>query len=132
MPVRSVLLRSPLPSRTITPCTLMTWLILIAGPAIAFAQTPTANPLDQLSASIRELTRRVSPAVVEILVTGYGVPGEENGRTSNEISRQKSSGSGVLVDSSGYIMTNAHVIQGAVSLKVLVSRVNTPGGAPSP
>ena len=130
--MRSPRLRSPLPGRISTPRILKGLLVLTVSSGIAFAQAPAVNPLDQLSASIRELTRRVSPAVVEILVTGYGVPEEGNGRTSNEISRQKSSGSGVLVDPSGYIMTNAHVIQGAVSLKVLVSRVTTPGGAPAP
>lgn len=82
-----------------------------------------AKPLEQLSACIRELTRRASPAVVEIVVTGYGAADDSNsGQTSNRISRQRSSGSGVLVDPAGYIMTNAHVIEGAVTLKVLAGR----------
>ena len=107
-------------------------LILIASSGVAFAQTAPGSPLGQLSASIRELTRRVSPAVVEILTTGYGSADEENGRTSNQISRQQSSGSGVLVDPAGYIMTNAHVVQGAVTLKVLVGKANMFSGVATP
>lgn len=107
-------------------------LIPIASGGVAFAQTAPGNPLGQLSASIRELTRRVSPAVVEILTTGYGSADEENGRTSNQISRRQSSGSGVLVDPAGYIMTNAHVVQGAVTLKVLVGKANMLSGVATP
>jgi serine protease Do len=107
-------------------------LIPLASTGVASAQATPNNPLGQLSTSIRELTRRVSPAVVEILMTGYGTSDEENGRTSNQISRQQSSGSGVLVDPAGYIMTNAHVIQGAVTLKVLVGKANLLSGIATP
>jgi S1-C subfamily serine protease len=49
---------------------------------------------------------------------------------TNQISRRQSSGSGVVVDSSGYIITNAHVIQGAINLKVLAASPG-PSGAES-
>src|SRR5665213_2456296 len=71
------------------------------------------NPLPDLSASIRELTLRASRSVVEVAVNGYGVSSDSPGRTSDQVSHQHSIGSGVLVDSSGSIMTNAHVIDGA-------------------
>src|ERR1039457_57676 len=87
------------------PCILM----LLAGTtAFAAERVDSKNALSDLSTSIRDLTRRVSPAVVEILITGYAAAGEEEGRTSSQISRQRSSGSGVIVDSSGYIVTNQH------------------------
>src|SRR5580692_12478061 len=59
--------------------------------------------LQQLNLAIEQLTARISPAVVQILVTGYG-PVEENGRGETAlISREHAIGSGVIVDSDGYI-----------------------------
>jgi serine protease Do len=89
---------------------------------------PQKSALAQLSTAIRELTDRVSPAVVEVIVNGYGAT-DEGGRVANQISRRQSSGSGVVVDPSGYIVTNAHVIQGAINVKVLSQPAAASDGA---
>ena len=84
----------------------------------ASSQAPPV--LQQLNAALEGLVAKVSPAVVQILVTGYG-PLEENDHTDTAVvARQRAIGSGVIVDPTGYIMTNAHVVQGALRIRVVL------------
>jgi serine protease Do len=77
-----------------------------------------AAALMQINNAMEGLAAKVSPAVVQILVTGYGPLHEENRTQTALIVRQHAVGSGVIVDPTGYIMTNAHVVEGAQRIRV--------------
>jgi serine protease Do len=102
-------------------------LLLSSSPVLAQRAAPApaaASPLRDLSASVETLTRRVSLSVVQILVRGYGPVEEQSrdGETGLVIGRQRSIGSGAIIDADGYIVTNAHVVEGARRIQVVLHR----------
>lgn len=65
--------------------------------------TTTASTLD----TVREaVVAKVKPSVVEVYVT---------------LAKGAALGSGVIIDSRGYIVTNNHVVNGALSIQVVIS-----------
>lgn len=99
-----------------------TALLLLLGFTVLGASpepVPSKNPLAATSSQLRTLTREASRAVVEIEVTGYGA-GAGDGNIGT-VTRQQGLGSGVIIDPDGYIVTNAHVVAGAMDVKVLLS-----------
>ena len=77
-----------------------------------------AGALAEFSRSLQELSERVSPSVVQVFVTGYALPDEEDQSATGEPVVERTSGSGVIVDPDGYIVTNAHVVENATRLEV--------------
>jgi serine protease Do len=88
----------------------------------------STDALRKLNQSVDGLIKKVSPSVVQILVTGYG-PLEEGdrGNTASVIGRQRAIGSGFVIDPSGYIMTNAHVVNGAQRVQVVLPPTTAEG-----
>ena len=92
-----------------------------ALPSAATAQDRGDNTLRKLNESVDALIKKVSPSVVQILVSGYGpVESSEHGNTATVIGRQRAIGSGFVIDPTGYIVTNAHVVAGAQRIQIVV------------
>jgi len=85
------------------------------------AASSRENLLAQFNDSLEELTSRVSPSIVQVQVTGYRSIEAKNQDETSLIGRERSLGSGVIVDPDGYIITNAHVVKGAQRIRVVVS-----------
>jgi serine protease Do len=81
-----------------------------------------SNPLHAFDSDLRALTGRVSSAVVQVIVDRYGPGDGDNSEQATFVAEQKSVASGVIVDPSGYILTNAHVISGAWQVRVLLTK----------
>jgi serine protease Do len=92
------------------------------------ARPRAALALTEMSASLEAAVRQVEPAVVEIFTTSYAPADGLVPRTADLVTTQRSSGSGVIVDPEGYVVTNAHVVRGANRLRV---ELVTPGAGAS-
>jgi serine protease Do len=79
-----------------------------------------AGILHEMNAAMVRLAERVSPAVVQIQVTGFRLAGPSGKAESALVARQHAVGSGVVVDPDGYILTNNHVVYGAQRVQVLL------------
>jgi len=107
--------------------------------ATANAQQPAAaaraDALHELSAQLETLSHRVSRAVVQIFATGYVLNDErESGSNAAIVTRQRATGSGVVVSADGYIVTNAHVVSNARQVRVRMADESPsgPGAAMQP
>jgi Do/DeqQ family serine protease len=104
-------------------------LVALAGTATASAQERRVPTAAELRLSYAPVVQRVAPAVVNVYAAKmvqnrnplfddpifrrfFGVPGGGGAQL------QRSLGSGVIVDSSGLVVTNNHVIEGADEVKV--------------
>jgi serine protease Do len=74
------------------------------------------------------LIKKVAPSVVQIMVTAMAPQDEaKTGNAGLVVSRQRSTGSGFVIDSDGYIVTNAHVVRGAQRIEVILPPSNADG-----
>src|ERR1700721_2621665 len=87
------------------------------------AEATPKDPPGEFNESLQELTARVSPSIVQVQVTGYRAINDKNDTDASTIGRQRSLGSGVIVDPDGYIITNAHVVKGAQRVRVVLTPV---------
>ncbi len=86
------------------------------------ANTSNSTSLEQLSSSLQSVARQVEPSVVQILASAYAIEKDSDRGGGPVAVQERSSGSGVVVSSDGYIVTNAHVVQGARRLQVRLNK----------
>src|SRR5262249_35549296 len=92
----------------------------LASPGTQAHDTDGLGPLRLLSGSVEALVRRVSPSVVQVIVTAYTtVDDGSNGQVDLVMGKQHMVGSGVVIDENGYIITNAHVVKDARRVQVV-------------
>jgi serine protease Do len=96
-----------------------TSVLVTALAAPAMAQAP-AKPLTltEVSRQLESLSEKVGPAIVQIFTTSYAPRDVLVARSADLLPRERSSGSGVIIDADGYIVTNAHVVSGATRVQV--------------
>lgn len=78
----------------------------------------SVDSLQQLSASLEVLSKRVSLGVVQVFSIGYNLDIDHDRRNTDLLSRGVTSGSGIIIASDGWLVTNAHVVQGARRIQV--------------
>jgi serine protease Do len=107
-------------------------LCLALGVAVApaTAQSDQEWSITSLSSEIRELTQRVSPAVVQIYTSSFGSLMGSTPQGAALFGKQQATGSGIILDSDGYILTNNHVVEGAkrVQVRLAPQAVGMSGG----
>ena len=79
------------------------------------------NGLIQFSGALERLAATVGPAVVQVQVSAWCAPAPANGEDAASLKSCRVVGSGVIVDASGYIVTNEHVVRNARRIRVMLT-----------
>ena len=88
----------------------------------AWIEAEAAVVLDDLSRSVAEIVERVQPTVVEVRVRSLGTAAEAtNDAATGGPNLKQGGGSGVIVDPAGWIVTGAHVVEGATGVEVILA-----------
>ncbi len=101
-------------------CHLLALLFILVSAEAYSAERPDTNPAP-MELSVPAVVTKVRPSVVTVLTRGIPPGGSQHGAPSG-------SGSGIILDTSGYILTNNHLVQGVTSVVVGLSTGRlTPG-----
>ena len=104
---------------------------LLGWPGVVTAASKSAAPsapapLVSMSRQMRDLVDRVSPTVVQIAAVAVAPVSGRAASGEGFVGVERRGGSGVIVSKDGYIVTNAHVVETARRLDVLLARPASP------
>lgn len=95
--------------------------ILCLAICLRAAANDKTNTLTEFSGSLERLAAAVAPAVVQVQVSGWCAPASASGEASATLKSCRVVGSGVIVDPSGYVITNEHVVRNARRIRVMLT-----------
>ncbi|MEP7226282.1 MAG: trypsin-like peptidase domain-containing protein [Gemmatimonadales bacterium] len=99
------------------------WGLAVLGTGPVSGQTAPRGPdLRTLSHSLEAVAAKVGPTVVQIRVTAYGPVLGDATAPGALLGSQRSTGSGVILSADGFIVTNAHVVEGGRRFTVVLPR----------
>lgn len=87
---------------------------------IALRGQAQPDPLRGLDTALRDLAHGVTPSVVEVRAVVYSSNKDDDDQPVDKAGPETVTGSGVIMDARGFLITNAHVVDGAISVAVNV------------
>jgi len=94
--------------------------LFLAASGSAAADDRT-NGLTQFSGALERLAGTVGPAVVQVQVSAWCASAQAGAEDASSLRSCRVVGSGVIVDASGYIITNEHVVRNARRIRVMLT-----------
>jgi S1-C subfamily serine protease len=103
-------------------------IVLCLAASAQAAADQKMNALAEFSGSLERLAATVAPAVVQVQVSAWCASDSANRENAAFLTSCRVVGSGVIVDPSGYIITNEHVVRNARRIRVMLTPKSDPSG----
>jgi serine protease Do len=91
-----------------------------------------SDPLHVFSESVQALSASVTKSVVQVLTSGFALSSDKQKTDTAYFAPEHGIGSGVILSPDGFIVTNAHVVQGARKIRVRLQGMRNQPVAASP